>query len=116
MRALALALAALALAGQAPASGYSLDPGASLEGATLRVAPRVSGPPGERLRYEIAVRRHGAGNSADNRQSGTLVLDAKGAARLGTTVVSLHPGESFSVNVKIYEGERLAAERSVSGP
>jgi hypothetical protein len=116
MRAIALVLAALALAAQARATGYNLDPGASLEGETLRVAPRVSGPPGERLRYEIAVRREGAGNSADNRQSGTLVLDARGAARLATTVVSVQPGESFSVNVKIYEGQRLAVERSVSGP
>ena len=114
MRAIALVLAALALAAHAP--GYSLDPGASLEGETLRVAPRASGPPGERLRYEIAVRREGAGNSADNRQSGTLVLDARGAARLATPVVSVQPGESFSVNVKIYEGQRLAVERSVRGP
>ena len=115
MRAIALALAVLALAAQAGA-GYSVDPGASLDGRTLRVTPRVSGPPGERLRYEIAVRREGAGNSGDNRQSGTLVLDGDGSARLGTTVVSVQPGESYSVNVKIYEGDRLAAERSVSGP
>ena len=59
MRAAALALAVLALAAQAGA-GYSVDLGASLDGRTLRVAPRVSGPPGERLRYEIAVRRDGA--------------------------------------------------------
>ena len=115
MRAAALALAVLALAAQAGA-GYSVDPGASLDGRTLRVAPRVSGPPGERLRYEIAVRRDVTGNSADNRQSGTLVLDADGTARLATTAISVQPGESFSVNVRIYEGERLAAERSVSGP
>ncbi len=115
MRVTALVLVVFALAAQAGA-GYSVDPGASLDGRTLRVAPRVSGPPGERLRYEIAVRREGAGNSADNRQSGTLVLDARGGARLATTVISVQPGESFSVNVKIYEGQRLAVERSVSGP
>jgi len=110
-----LALAVLALAAQAGA-GYNLDPGASLDGRTLRVAPRVSGPPGERLRYEIVVRREGAGNSSDNRQSGTVVLDGTGSARLATSSVSVGRGEAYTVDVKIYEGDRLAAERSVSGP
>lgn len=118
MRAIALALAvalAAALAAQAGA-GFSLDPGAAVEDRTLKVAPRVSGPPGARLRYEIEVRREGAGNTSDNRQSGTVVLDEAGTARLATSAVSVQPGQSFSVNVKIFEGERLAAERSMKGP
>ena len=119
MRSAAQALAALAfgaLAMMAAAAGYQLDPGASLEGRTLKVAPRVSGPPGARLRYEIEVRKGGSGNSSDNRQSGTVVLDGAGSARLATSTVSVQPGEAFSVNVKIFEGERLAAERSMKGP
>jgi hypothetical protein len=115
MRAIALALAVLALAAQAGA-GYSVDPGASLDGRTLRVAPRVSGPPGEQLRYEIEVRRAGSGNSADNQQSGTVKLDREGRAQLAYTSVSVQPGESFSVKVKLFEGQRLVAERSVTGP
>jgi len=119
MRAIALALAVAAataaLAARAGA-GVSVDPGAAVEGRSLKVAPRVSGPPGARLRYEIEVRREGAGNSSDNRQSGTVVLDAAGSGRLATSSVSLQPGESFSLNVKIFEGERLAAERSMKGP
>lgn len=119
MRAIALALA-VAVAAAAPAvragAGYSLDPGAAVEGRTLKVAPRVSGPPGARLRYEIEVRREGAGNSSDNRQSGNVVLDEAGRATLATSAVSVQPGQSFSVNVKIFEGERLAAERSMKGP
>ena len=115
MRAAALALAVLAFAAQAGA-GYSVDPGASLEGRTLRVAPRVSGPPGERVRYEIAVRREGAGSASDNQQAGTLTLDADGRGQLAYTTVSVQPGQSFSVKVKLFEGDRLVAERLVSGP
>jgi len=115
MRAIALALAVIALAAQA-GGAVNVDPGAALDGRTLKVAPRVSGPPGAQLRYEIEVRRQGAGNSSDNRQSGTVVLDDSGAGRLATSAVSVQPGESFTVNVKVYEGERLAAERSMKGP
>lgn len=116
MRAIALVLAAAAALAARAGAGYSVDPGAALEERTLKVAPRVSGPPGARLRYEIEVRRDGPGNSSDNRQSGTVVLDSAGTARLATSAVSVQPGQSFSVNVKIFEGERLAAERSIRGP
>jgi len=112
---LAVALATAALAARAGAA-YSVDPGAALDGGMLKVAPQVSGPPGARLRYEIEVRREGPGNSSDNRQSGTVVLDGAGKARLATSAVSVQAGQSFSVNVKIFEGERLAAERSMKGP
>jgi len=96
-------------------SAYRLDPGAELGNGNLKVEPRVTGPAGKTVRYEITVRREGKSGSSNSSQSGRARLDS-GETKLASTSVSVQPGEHYEVIVKLYEGERLVAQQSVAHP
>ena len=113
------AVLAAALGGMmalAAASDYRLDIGTSMRGGTLRVEPQVSGPAGSELRYELEVRREGPGKSSDSSQAGTLRLDDQGKAQLATNAVNVAPGDSYEVEVRLFEKGRLVARESARHP
>ena len=106
----------LMVAGTALASDYRLDPGARVEGGTLKVAPRVEGPAGSALRYEIRTTREGAAGRSSSSQSGNVNLGSDGAAQLATTNVSVAPQDRYEVSIKVLEQDRVVAEESVRYP
>jgi hypothetical protein len=116
MRALVLGAALWAMIAVAAASDYRLDLGTSMRGSTLRVEPRVSGPAGSVLRYELEVRRHGRGKSADSSQAGTVRLDDQGKGQLATNAVNVAPGDSYEVEARLFDKGRLVAQQSARHP
>jgi hypothetical protein len=113
-----LAVLSLLVAGIAAAadSAYQLDLGAVVQSGTLKVAPRVSGPAGKVLNYEMKVHREGAGKSSDSSQSGTLKLDQNGQARLASNSVNVSPGDRYEVAVRLLEAGRVVAQQSQRYP
>jgi Thin aggregative fimbriae synthesis protein len=110
----AVVLAAISPFAWADAS-WRLDPGAELRDGNLRVEPKVSGRPGASVRYEIDVRRRGSGSS-NSSQSGRARLGENGEATLASTSVSVRPGDRYDVEVRVYDGDRLVAHRTVEHP
>jgi hypothetical protein len=112
----ALFLVALLASYSALAADYRLDPGASVNGGTLTVEPKVQGPAGAALRYEIRTIREGAGGKSDSSQSGNVRLGEDGAAKLATTSVSVTPQDRYRIQVKLLEGGRVVAEEELRYP
>ena len=96
-------------------ASWRLDPGAELRNGNLRVEPKVSGRPGASVRYEIEVRKSGSGSS-NSSQSGRARLGDDGEATLASTSVSVRPGDRYDVEVRVYDGDRLVAHRTVKHP
>ena len=111
-----LILAAALLCGSAVAADYQLDPGASVEGSTLRVEPRVKGPAGAALDYQIRTTREGANGTSNSSQSGSVRLGENGTARLASTAVSVTPQDRYRVSVKLLERGEVVAEEEVRYP
>jgi hypothetical protein len=97
-------------------AAYRLDLGTSLREGNLHVAPRVTGPAGKALRYEMQVTREGGAGRSNSRQAGSIRLDESGRARLASNSMSVGPHDEYRVDVKLYEGGRLVAEESVRHP
>ena len=95
---------------------YRLDMGASVREGNLQVAPRVSGPAGKALRYEMQVTREGDAGRSRSQQAGSVRLDESGMGRLASNSMSIGPHDEYRVEVKLYEGGRLVAEESVRHP
>jgi hypothetical protein len=110
----AMLAAAISLCATAWAADYRLDAGVQARDGSLKVEPTVSGPAGKTVRYEIQVRREGAGNNSDSSQSGRARLDDSGRAKLASTSVSLRPNERYEVEVTLFEGQRLVAREHIS--
>jgi hypothetical protein len=96
-------------------ASWRLNPGAELRNGNLRVEPKVSGRPGASVRYEIEVRKSGSGSS-NSTQSGRARLGENGEATLASTSVSVQPGDRYDVEVRVYDGDRLVARRTVEQP
>ena len=116
MRGLLLAVALWGMAPVTGASDYRVDLATSMRGSTLRVEPQVSGPPRSELRYELEVKREGPGKSSDSSHAGTLRLDDQGKAQLATNAVNVAPGDSYEVEVRLFEKGRLVARESARHP
>ena len=102
--------------GAALAADYRVDPGARVEGGTLKVAPRVEGPAGAALRYEIRTTREGAAGRSNSSQSGNVTLGSDGAAELATTNVSVSPQDRYQISIRLLDDGRVVAEESVRYP
>lgn len=112
----AIFIAALFVSYSALAADYRLDPGAQVRDGTLQVAPRVRGPAGAALRYEIRTTKEGAAGKSDTSQSGSVRLGDNGEATLATTSVSVTPQDRYRIQVKLLEGGRVVAEEEVVYP
>ena len=111
-----LFIAALLLSYSALAADYRLDPGASVQGGTLKVEPRVHGPAGAALDYEIRTTREGANGTSNSSQSGSVRLGENGSARLASTTVNVTPRDRYRVSVKLLERGEVVAEEEVRYP
>jgi hypothetical protein len=113
-----IALSLLAAAPLAAQDGaYRIDIGASEQhGGSLRFEPRVAGPPGKLVRYEMNARSHSPGAGANSSRSGSVRLDDSGKAQLPANAVKLAPAEQYEMSVKLFEGNRLVAEESTQRP
>jgi hypothetical protein len=111
-----LVFAALLAAAAAFAADYRLDPGASVDGGTLTVEPKVQGPAGAALRYEIKTTREGQSGKSSSSQSGSVRLGENGAAKLASTRVSVTPQDRYRIQVKLLERGRVVAEEEVRYP
>jgi hypothetical protein len=94
----------------------ALDIATTVRDGNLKVEPKVSGPAGKALRYEIDVRREGEGGSSNNSQSGRVLLDSSGTAQLASNSVSVGARDAYRVTVKVFDAERLVAEQSLRHP
>jgi len=95
---------------------YRLDVGASVEDGSLKVAPKVAGPAGAALRYEIRTTREGAAGTSNSSQSGNVRLGQNGSATLAQTSVSVTPQDRYHITVKLLDGSRVVAEETVRYP
>lgn len=109
-------MATLLASSLALAAEYRLDPGASVRDGTLQVTPKVRGPAGATLDYEIETRKQGTSGSSNSSQSGSVRLGPDGAAQLATTSVSVTPRDRYRIHVKLLEDGRVVAEEEVRYP
>lgn len=117
MRALAAALLLLIGTTLQADSAYRIDIGSSEErDGSVRIEPRIAGPAGSIVRYEVDVRRENRGGSANSSQSGSVRLDGAGNARLSSNAVKLGRGEQYEMQVRLFDGSRLVAEQSARRP
>ena len=82
---------------------------------SLRIEPRVSGPAGKTVRYEVEIDRGSRGAKANSSQSGSVRLDDAGMAQISSNAVKLNPGERYEMKVRLFEGDRLVAEQLQEG-
>ena len=115
MRNLLVALAFLPAAALAD-NPYQLDIGTEVHGHNLTVEPTVIGPADKSLRYEMKVRREGAGGSSNSSQSGTVKLDDQGRGQLASTSVSVSPSDRYEVVVRLFDANHMVAEQSARVP
>jgi hypothetical protein len=111
-----IAFAALLAAAAVFAADYRLDPGASVSAGTLTVEPKVQGPAGAALRYEIQTVKEGASGRSSSSQSGNVRLGENGTAKLASTSVSVTPQDRYRIQVKLLERGRVVAEEEVHYP
>ena len=97
-------------------SNYHLDIGTSVRDGSLKVEPRISGPAGKVVRYEMDVRRQTQGGSSNSSQAGTVRLNDEGKARLAMSSVSVSSRDRYEVTVRIFDADKLVAEESVREP
>lgn len=104
-------------AAQARDEPYRVDIATS-EGrdGSLRIEPRVSGPAGRTVHYEVDVDRGSRGAKASSSQSGSVRLSDAGMAQISSNSVKLNSGEQYEMKVRIFEGERLVAEQAARRP
>ena len=96
--------------------GYQLDLGTEVRGNNLIVEPSVSGPADKSLRYEMKVRREGAGRSSNSSQAGTVRLDAQGRGQLASNSVSVSPSDSYEITVRLFDANQVVAEKTARVP
>ena len=87
-----------------------------LRQGTLQVEPALSGPAGKSLRYEMNIRREGAGGTSASSQAGTVRLDNSGNGHFAYNALSVQKGDRYIVSVKVFDGDRLVAEQSAHEP
>lgn len=116
MRSLVLLLAFISSAALANAPGYDVSLGAEVRGATLKVEPVVTAPPGATLRYEATTTRVGRSGNSNSRQSGDVTVGEDGKASLSQVAVSVTPEDRYEVKVEVYEGGRLVASETLAHP
>ena len=97
-------------------AAYHVDLGASLDHGSLKVQPVVSGPAGKVLRYEMTVRRESGAGASSSNQSGSVTLGGDGSAQLGSSSVSVSPGQRYRVSVRLLDHGERVAEDSASFP
>ena len=97
-------------------SPYRLDVGTSVRDGSLKVEPRVAGPAGKALRYELDIRRDSQGSSSSSSQAGSVQLDNNGMAQLSSNAVTVNPRDKYQVTLKLFDADRLVAEQSVRHP
>jgi hypothetical protein len=98
-------------------SPYRVDIGTSRDhDGSVKVEPRITGPAGKTVRYEVAVRSESRGASANSSQSGSVRLDDSGNAHLSSNAVTLSPREKYEMTVRLFDGNRLLAEQSARVP
>jgi hypothetical protein len=68
-----------------------------------------------RYRYQLLVRRRGAGGQSQNTQGGEFALPARQAATLSTVRLQVTPADSYQARLTIFDAAgRLVAQDSVS--
>ena len=91
-------------------SAYRLSIDSELREHRLTVAPRLTGPAGRGLRYEIVSTKTGPAGRSDTTQSGHVALESDGSARLSTLTLGVGDSDRYDVAVRVFEGSRLVAE------
>ena len=82
----------------------------------LTVSPRLQGPPGAALRYEMSSSKSGAAGRSTTSQGGRVSLDAGGSGALSSLSLGVQPGDRYVVTVKVFDGARLVAEDALQVP
>ena len=108
-----LALSSLSIAMDKP--GYRLTLDTRVENHQLTMAPQINAPKGSVLRYEVVADKTGSSGNTSTRQGGQVKVD-DASATLSTFSLSLRPGDSCTVSVRVYDGANVVAERTIRCP
>jgi hypothetical protein len=110
---LVLAMSSASVAGE---SAYRLRIDSSQDGGKLTLTPYVEGPAGARLRYELKSDRQGAAGHSSTSQGGGVAVGNSGSAKLSTLSFSIAPQDRYTVTVRVFEGMKVVAEKSLIVP
>lgn len=67
-------------------------------------------------RYTLAIRRQGAGGTAETTQGGAVHVDAGAETGLSTTTVTFAPGDRLRIELSVFQGdEKLSSAQVVVG-
>ena len=97
-------------------TAYRLWIESSVDGRTLTVAPRMTGPAGARLRYQITSSKLGVSGKSSTSQSGQFLLDENGLRLLATLKLGVDADDRYSVAVKVFDGAKMVAEQLLNHP
>ena len=106
-------MSSASLAGE---SAYRLRIDSSQDGGKLTLTPYVDGPAGARLRYEVKSDREGAAGRSSTSQGGGIAVGDSGSAKLSTLSFSVAPQDRYTVTVRVFEGTKMVAEKSLTVP
>jgi hypothetical protein len=90
--------------------GYRVDIASARESdGSVSLGPRITGPAGQVVRFEVHLRSENLGASAMVTRSGSVRLDDTGSAVLAPTSLRGTRGERYEMEVRIFEGDRVVA-------
>lgn len=97
-------------------SAYRLRLDSALSDGKLTLTPYIEAPAGARLRYEMKSDREGAAGRSSTSQGGGVAVGDSGSAKLSTLSFSVAPQDRYTITVRVFEGSKVVAEKSLSVP
>jgi predicted aminopeptidase len=89
---------------------------ASHEGQQWRVQPAARASAARSLRYVLEAEKAGTSGKSRSSQSGAVQLLADKRQPLSTLLMNLQRDDRLYLNLKVFEGERLIAEKILDLP
>jgi hypothetical protein len=92
---------------------YRVDIASTRESdGSVSLGPRIMGPAGQTVRYEVHLRSENLGARAAVTRSGSVRLDDTGNALLAPTSLRGTRGERYEMEVRLFEGDRVVAAQA----
>jgi hypothetical protein len=82
----------------------------------LQAVPKVRAQNPKTIRYELSAKRTGTAGTSSTRQSGTRAIACCDPAALATLRLSVGSSDAYTLTLRVYADDELAAEVEVKYP
>jgi hypothetical protein len=84
---------------------------------SLSILPHIAAGHTARLRYElVSIKSDANGNASKTHQSNSLELTQGQIRTLSRLRLSVHPGDHYTLTLKVFENERMVAQDAITYP